>query len=121
MIKCGRVTASLLMTMLLALVLAACGGDNGSQPLTQSGGPAQDGVARNGVAPDGVVSDDSGGRTPHGSTQNCIDPARVDGSIMCTMDYAPVCGCDSKTYSNRCVAAAAGVLRWSQGSCGETP
>lgn len=36
----------------------------------------------------------------------------------CIMVYMPVCGCDSKTYSNACAAASAGVNVLHDGPCG---
>jgi hypothetical protein len=37
---------------------------------------------------------------------------------VCTRDYKPVCGCNGRTYNNRCEASMAGMAVVAEGTCG---
>ena len=39
---------------------------------------------------------------------------------VCTMDFVPVCGCDGRTYPNRCGAYSAGTSIAYAGTCKES-
>ena len=52
------------------------------------------------------------------SFSQCINPAQIDSTVMCPMNYDPVCGCNGITYSNNCIAQFyGGVTSWTPGEC----
>jgi len=40
---------------------------------------------------------------------------------ICSMEFAPICGCDEKTYGNRCMAKSKGISIAHEGDCGTAP
>ncbi len=129
------------------VALAACGGDGSGGGTGGDGGRDAASDAAPDAASDGGASDagdggsstdaGDGGTGMEGGASGCTDNGECDRSQYCAKDsceaasgtcttrprlcpdvYSPVCGCDGRTYGNRCQATAAGVDVASEGECG---
>lgn len=99
------------LVILLTLCIVSCGGSKSGSSLRLGESCSNDGQQE---CEDGTFC-----KLPDGECQISATRSGVCTEIsqVCIELYAPVCGCDQKTYSNGCYANGAGVSVLRTGAC----
>jgi len=124
-----------LLTVLFALLLAACTQTPADEPSAPSAPPGASGPFTAGPGSGAGVGEMCGGMMGMRCSQDAEDrqychmePQAMCGAadqtgvcqirpMACPRNYSPVCGCDGETHANACLANAAGTSVSTEGAC----